>query len=173
MVLLGCGQMPEPNPVSDAGQPVDWSDPVTVDRVIDGDTLEVRRAESYFRVRIKGVNTPEMNFDDPGRQPEPFAQAAVDYAVSRVGIQVGLEWDSACTEPYGSCQEGVDGQTCFDRYCRKLAYVRLADGGDLGEELLQEGLARLYRFGNERFDRLGAYLNAEDEARQNRRGLWR
>ena len=164
--------MPQSNPGADAGDPFDFSDAVTVDRVIDGDTLEVRRGELNFRVRIKGINTPEMNFTEPGLDPEPFAQAAVDYAVSRSGIQVGLEWDSACTDPYGTCQEGVDGQACFDRYCRKLAYVRLADGGDLGEELLQQGLARMYRFGNELFDRLGAYLNAEDEARQNRRGLW-
>ena len=53
-----------------------------------------------------------------------------------------------------------------------LAHVRLSDGGDLGEELLEEGLARVYRFNNELFDRLGAYLNAEDLARQNRRGVW-
>ena len=164
--------MPQPNPSADAGEPFAFSDPVTVDQVIDGDTLEVRRADQQFRVRVKGINTPEMNFSEPGRNPEPFAQAAVDYAVSRAGIQVGLEWDSACTDPYGVCREGLDGQACFDRYCRKLAYVRLADGGDLGEELLQEGLARMYRFENELFDRLGAYLNAEDEARQNRRGLW-
>ena len=114
-----------------------------------------------------------MNFDDPSRSPEPFAQDAVDYVVTRAGIQVGLEWDSACTDPFGTCQQGVDGQGCFDRYCRLLAYVRLVDGGDLGEELLEEGFAQVYRFNNELFDRLSAYLNAEDNARQSRRGQWR
>ncbi len=170
--MLGCGPMPQPNPTVDAGADFAFNDPVIVDRLIDGDTLEVRRNDTRFRVRIKGINCPEMNFAEPGRDPEPYAQDAVDYVVSRLGVQVGLEWDSACADPYARCQEGVDGQACFDRYCRKLAYVRLADGGDLGEELLEQGLARMYRFANERFDRLGAYLLAEDEARQNQRGLW-
>jgi micrococcal nuclease len=172
VLIMGCGPMPEPDPVPDAGAPVDLAEPVTVERFIDGDTLEVRRQDRVFRVRLKGLNTPEMNYDEVGSEPEPFAQDALNFAVSRASIQVGLEWDSLCTDPFGACQEGRDGQACFDRYCRMLAHVRLSDGGDLGEELLEEGLARVYRFNNELFDRLGAYLNAEDLARQNRRGVW-
>jgi len=172
VLIIGCGPMPEPDPINDAGVRVELAEPVTVERFIDGDTLEVRRQGRVFRVRLKGLNTPEMNFDEPGAEPDVFAQEALDYAAGRAGIQVGLEWDSLCTEPFGSCQEGRDGQACFDRYCRMLAHVRLSDGGDLGEELLEEGLARVYRFNNELFDRLGAYLNAEDLARQNRRGVW-
>ena len=41
-----------------------------------------------------------MNFDS-AQAPEPFAQEAVDYAVRRAGLQVGLEWDSLCTDPFG------------------------------------------------------------------------
>ena len=170
-LLLGCGPLPEPEPGTDAGARVVLSEPVTVEQVIDGDTLQVRRQGQIFRVRLKGINTPEMNFDS-AQAPEPFAQEAVDYAVRRAGLQVGLEWDSLCTDPFGACTQGVDGQACYDRYCRMLGYIRLIDGGDLGEELLEEGLARVYRFNNELFDRLGDYLNAEDTARQNRRGLW-
>jgi endonuclease YncB( thermonuclease family) len=140
--------------------------------VIDGDTLDVQLGDQTFRVRMKGINTPEMNYDDAGREPEPWANEARLKVIAEAGLQVGLEWDSACTNPFGSCTEGVDGQACFDRYCRKLAYVRLRDGRDLGEVLLEAGLARMYRFGNELFDRLSRYLNAEDEARQARRGVW-
>lgn len=171
-LLVGCGPLPEPDSKPEAGSVVTLAEPVTVDQVIDGDTLQVRRQGQVFRVRLKGINTPEMNFDDPRRSPEPFAQDAVDYVVRRSGIQVGLEWDSECIDPFGTCREGVDGQGCFDRYCRTLAYIRLADGGDLGEELLEEGFARVYRFNNELFDRLSAYLTIEDGARQGRRGLW-
>lgn len=32
---------------------------VSVDRIIDGDTLEVRAAETVLRVRLYGANTPE------------------------------------------------------------------------------------------------------------------
>ena len=171
-LVIGCGPLPEPAPKPDGGSVVTLSEPVTLDQVIDGDTLQVRRQGQVFRVRLKGINTPEMNFDDPGRSPDPFAQDAVDYVVTRAGIQVGLEWDSACTDPFGTCQQGVDGQGCFDRYCRTLAYVRLVDGADLGEALLEQGYAQVYRFNNELFDRLSVYLNAEDTARQSRRGLW-
>ena len=76
-----------------------------------------------------------MHFDS-AQALEPFAQEAVDYAA---GLQVGLEWDSLCTDPFGARPQGVDGQACYDRYCRMLGYIRLIDGGDLGEELLEEG----------------------------------
>ena len=48
----------------------------------------------------------------------------------------------------------------------------MLDGADLGEALLEQGFAQVYRFNNELFDRLSVYLNAEDTARQSRRGLW-
>ena len=41
-------------------------DPVMVLRVIDGDTLEVRTEVGEDRLRLKGVDTPEM-----GRRGEP------------------------------------------------------------------------------------------------------
>jgi micrococcal nuclease len=168
---VACGPMPQVNSTPDAGL-VTFAEPVTVNRVIDGDTFEVQRAGQSFRVRMKGVDTPELNSMEPSLPAEPFADEARSFSLAQVGLQVGLQWDSNCSEPFGFCSEGRDDQACFDRYCRKIAYIQLSDGRDLGEELLRAGLARVYRFDNEMFDRLGDYLNAEDEGRQNRRGQW-
>ena len=113
-LLLGCGPLPEPEPGTDAGARVVLSEPVTVEQVIDGDTLQVRRQGQIFRVRLKGINTPEMNFDS-AQAPEPFAKA-VDYAVN-AGLRVG--WSGTRCAPTRSARaQGVDGQACYDRYCR-------------------------------------------------------
>jgi len=172
LLLIACGPLPQPDPGPDAGAVVEFDDPVTVQRVIDGDTVEVRRGENVFRVRLKGVNTPEMNFSEPTVEPEPWADEARMFTIEKAGLQVGYEVDSACTNPEGFCEEGRDDQPCFDRYCRRIGYLRLRNGADLGEALLREGLARLYRFNDEVFDRLTTYQQAEAAAQSARLGLW-
>ena len=53
-LLLGCGPLPEPDPATDAGARVVLSEPVTVEQVIDGDTLQVRRQGQIFRSASRG-----------------------------------------------------------------------------------------------------------------------
>jgi micrococcal nuclease len=57
-----------------------------------------------------------------------------------------------------------------DRYGRLLAYVHTADGTDIGELLLSQGLARVYT--RESFGRKTHYLALQDEAVRNRIGVW-
>ena len=62
--------------------------------------------------------------------------------------------------------------TCRDMYDRVLSYVRLPGNIDLGEELIVRGLARVYRYNNEIFDRLSPYVIAQDTAKINQQGIW-
>lgn len=138
-------------------------DPVRVLRVIDGDTLEIDLDSNDDgepdHVRMKGIDTPEL-FSDPG--PQPFAEAARDYTLSHVGTDVELVFDSGCQTI----------TACRDAYDRILAYVKLSNGGDLAAQLLSQGLARVYVFHSEQFDRRAQYEALSAEAQDAELGLW-
>ncbi len=132
----------------------------TVVRVVDGDTLDLDVPDQEFartRVRLWGVDTPEMHFDDQGvAHPEPWAEAASQLARQLAeGQRVRL-----LLEPHST----------RDRHGRLLAYVELPDGAILNERLILEGLARAdRRFDHQHIDRYGIL---EEQARTRRLGLW-
>jgi micrococcal nuclease len=100
--------------------------PVTVERVVDGDTIEVSPlVEGTEDVRLIGVNTPETEASPSGEEPcGPEASAFTRAQLE--GKQVELEFD----------------QDPLDQYDRALAYVWL--GGELfNETLVRQGYARV------------------------------
>lgn len=136
-------------------------DPVVVERVVDGDTIAIDRRGRDYRVRFKGIQAPEL-FTVP---VEPLAAEAQNFVLDRAGFRVDLVFETSCGDrPY---------ETCFDGNGRLLAYVINERGEDLGEGLLAVGLARVFRFQGESFDRLDAYNAAETAAKSQRLGLWR
>ena len=144
---------------------VQLTDPVGVLHTTDGDTLEVIRDHEEFEVRLKGIDTPELwpkDGDPPNWEPDPFAPEAWSYVASAVGARVGLEYDEDCQPP----------TVCRDTFNRVLAYVRLEDGRDLGLALLEAGLADVFIFEGEAFDRMAAYQEARDVAQAAGVGVW-
>jgi endonuclease YncB( thermonuclease family) len=131
-----------------------------VARVLDGDTLDVAIRDGRYpntRVRLWGVDCPEMHFDDQGQaHPEPRAVEATDYVRELLeGRRVRL-----ILEPHST----------RGRHGRLLAYVELEDGGVLNERLLLEGLARAdRRFPHRHMQR---YQTLEEQARSRRAGIW-
>lgn len=103
--------------------------PAVVQYVVDGDTVDVDVDGQEQRVRVLGIDTPEIaNVDRPG---EPCGEEAKQLMQKLVaGGDVTLRSD--------------DAQPAEDKYGRALAYVE-ADGKDLGAELLAAGLAEVYR----------------------------
>jgi endonuclease YncB( thermonuclease family) len=119
--------------------------------VIDGDTLALADGS---RVRLIGVNAPEMH--GPDGQPEPGAAEAARFvrdflAAGRIGLVPGA------------------GRT--DRYGRRLAHVYRADGTSLEAALLSAGLARQVTV-PPNLALLDCLQQAERSARDGRRGLW-
>ena len=101
---------------------------VTVERVVDGDTIEVKPAVSGSEgVRLLGVDTPETV--DPDQPVEPYGPQASAFTEQQLeGILVTLIFD----------QERVD------RYGRALAYVQLGNQSKtFNETLLRRGYAQL------------------------------
>jgi micrococcal nuclease len=147
---------------SSAG-PVVHSDPVGVVGILDGDTLLVARGGSFFKVRLRGVDTPELNSDSTEPE-EAYAQDARTFTLQSAGLEVGLEYDASC--------EPDPTPPCLDVFGRSLAYVRLGSGEDLGVALLRAGLARLMVFDDQPFDRLDAYVEAQTFAQESGLGIW-
>lgn len=127
-------------------------------RVIDGDTLDLRTPDgdrATTRVRLWGVDTPEIS-RDPDEPDEDYAREALDHTRQRLaGSMVTLYLQRHRTR---------------GRYGRLLAYVELADGQDLGGELLAEGLAE--RDGRWGHDRMSVYRELEEAARDQAIGIW-
>ena len=137
-----------------ASRPVVPRDPhqlVTVERVIDGDTLIISGGQ---RVRLIGIDTPELARD--GQPDEPGADAARQFLTDTVaGRSVSLGFDR---EP-------------FDKYGRRLAYV-YDRGRMINEEIIRAGLGRAQTQYGYHSAMKTRFRRAEREARDRRAGLW-
>lgn len=131
--------------------------------IYDGDTIKV---EGIGKVRLIGIDAPERenssrdgyywkHYRINSERLRDTARDALKHNIAQVkGEEVRLEFDR-------------DRQ---DKFGRILAYVYLADGTLLNRQLLELGLATVYR----RFDfRLkNDFLSAEETARSKGVGLW-
>ncbi len=121
-----------------------------VARIIDGDTIEI---ESGEKIRYIGINTPEIDDKDPIKLC--FAQkAALKNKELIEGKQVSLVKDVSETDKYG----------------RLLRYVYVGDIF-VNDFLVRQGFAQVNTYPPDvKFKE--QFQEAEQEARQNKRGLW-
>jgi micrococcal nuclease len=115
-----------------------------------GDTIVVRLSGGRERVRVLGIDTPE-----PGACLA--ANATAETRRLALGLRVELRGDSS--------------QPTRDRFDRRLAYVQLPDGSDLGFQLVSRGLARAFVVGQP-FQRLETYRQAEILGRRQTVSIW-
>jgi len=141
--------------------PTDESSPIesaqtesaTVQRVIDGDTVELTDGT---HVRFLGIDSPELAHRDT--PAEPGAIAARDWLRNQIEGE-------AVTLRYGSERH--------DRYGRTLAWIYDSDGTLVNLNLLFEGHARLVkRFGLPEDLRTELH-QAVARARVAQRGIWK
>jgi len=138
---------------------------VTVTRVVDGDTFDISFSNGTSdTVRLLGVDTPEVYSEV---SPEEFggankacldtwADRASSFVERRVeGQNVRLEYDE---------NEGRRGY-----YDRLLVYTYI-DEVHLNYQLVRQGYGRVYT--NSEFTKKARFLDAQDEARAQERGLW-
>jgi len=125
-------------PVAPTMVPVPGAVPVEVVRIIDGDTLDVRSAETQLRVRLFGVDTPERG--------EACYQEATDRLAELAGTVVQLLPDERLEDPHG----------------RALRYVYAFDGTLIDELLVTEGYGKAWT----RDGALRDQIVAEEEAAQ-------
>ena len=121
-----------------------------VSRVLDGDTIDMQTGD---RVRLIGIDAPEMNYDG---EPEWYAEES--YAKLKLlveGKEVCLETDSL--------------QADTDQYGRLLRYVY--NGTDnINGLLIAEGFARVYT--KKPFEERDGFMYFEEAAKAQEVGLW-
>lgn len=128
-----------------------WAEQVTVAHIVDGDTFVTTTGQ---HVRLLDINTPEQARENT--PAEPFAHQARQAAHTLLANQpVTLAF----------------GPTRTDRYQRLLAHVYLADGTWVNGALVEEGLAHVYSFPDNR-PKTAELIVLENAARNQKRGLW-
>jgi len=180
LALAGCGgSVPETPmeydgtiepPADDARLRVDAQRyEVTVTRVVDGDTLNVRYENGTSEtVRLLGVDTPEVEADnEPGEYegvPDTDAGRACLY---ESGVAASEYVDERLEE--GQVRIAIDPQSDGrGGYGRLLAYVYVGED-NLNYELVATGRARVYE---STFTLRDAFDAAEQRAQEDGRGLW-
>jgi endonuclease YncB( thermonuclease family) len=124
-----------------------------VTAVYDGDTIEAQANDTVIRVRLMGIDAPEICRTEGARQ-QPFAQAASERLT---GLIYGKFVD---IESYG-----------LDPHNQLLGVVYL-DDKNINLEMVAAGLAEVHR-GKVRKDfDLAPYLQAEQVARMTQQGIW-
>lgn len=123
-----------------------------VERVIDGDTVVL---EDGTRVRLIGINAPEIENRDYGHRGEPYGQEAKQVLKQMVeGKAVDLQ----------------DGPEKKDRYDRRLAYLYLPNQYFVNQKLIEVGAAEAYR----KFDHpyRSEFIEIENQIKQKKIGMW-
>jgi micrococcal nuclease len=124
--------------------------------VNDGDTITVSLHGHTEKVRLVGIDAPELHDERP--EYRHIGYAARDYARSRLG------GETVTLDP-----EPRQGDR--DKYGRLLRYVILDDGTNVNEELVRKGYAHVYdRFA---FTMKPRFKAAEAEAKREKLGVWK
>lgn len=124
-----------------------------IEYIYDGDTLSLIIDGKKEKIRILGIDTPEV---DGYRTAECYGDDASAYAkeylkkkrVTLLKSKIGDE---------------------KDRYERLLRYV-FVEGKDFGAHLIKEGYAESYKIFPH--DRMEYYNELEKEAQENKKGMW-
>jgi len=125
---------------------------VQVAHVYDGDTLRTSKGE---RIRLLGINSPEIAYNDkPGQSMGDEAKLRLTELID--GKLVRLKSDKEKQDIYG----------------RTLAHVYLRNGIWINAQMVREGFAHVYTFAPN-FQLTSELLQAEIEARDNKRGIWK
>jgi micrococcal nuclease len=124
---------------------------IRIEHVVDGDTVVIKSGGKDLRVRLIGVDAPELASNDH------WADRAKRYLTARTaGKDVVLRLESTETR---------------DRYGRLLAYLYTPEGENLNESLIRDGQAYADRRHPHSFR--PQFEAAENEARRAKRGLWK
>jgi endonuclease YncB( thermonuclease family) len=119
------------------------AEPCKVVKITDGDTITVRCGQQpQERVRFYGIDAPEKK--------------------QAYGMKARAALASICAG-----RNALLDRRGTDRYGRTLAIVH-CEGKNANLEMVEEGFAWVYR----QYTKEQAFYDAEDQARQAKRGLW-
>ncbi|NOX34731.1 MAG: DUF4124 domain-containing protein [Deltaproteobacteria bacterium] len=121
-------------------------------KVFDGDTIKVEGLDLIFKIRLVGIDSPEIGYN--GQKSQPFSHRAKQYLSSL------LENKKVAIKSYGT-----------GAYNRQLAEV-FAGSKNINMEMVKAGLAEAYTGRQpENFDSHG-YFKEELRAKRAGIGMW-
>jgi micrococcal nuclease len=129
--------------------------------MIDADSYMVMQNGQLSKIQLIGADAPETTFLDGKKVRQCFGGEAKDLAANlffKENRDVTLESDSAAGEK--------------DIHGRELKYVYLEDGRMLNEELIKEGLARVYFDEDHVYSRHDSFETLQETAKNEDKGLW-
>lgn len=124
----------------------------SVIKVYDGDTIQVKKFDLKFKIRLVGIDSPETGFRT--QKSQPFAREAKSYLKSL------LENKKVRIVSYGT-----------GSYNRQLAEVFLGHK-NINIEMIKAGLAEVYTGRKPAKLDSRQYLIEESRARSARKGIW-
>lgn len=130
---------------------------VFVTRVVDGDTIEVRSSKWDEKIRMIGVDTPEV--ESSSTEEECYGPEASQFTKDAL--------------PAGTCLWLTFDRDCLDPYDRTLAYLHLGTGEQdfYQRRLLRSGYASVLIYEpNDAFE--ATFEQDEAAARDSELGLW-
>jgi len=124
----------------------------SVTNVSDGDTVVIRQSTGkLLKCRLYGIDAPEVPHEDNPGQPHGLAaERELSNLVLHATVDVILTGESS--------------------YDREVCIIKKM-GLDINREMVKRGYAWAYRYHLER-PYASEYINAENEARKMRLGLW-
>jgi micrococcal nuclease len=136
---------------------LDKQESYKVTKVIDGDTVEIEYNGTIEKVRLLGIDTPEIK--DPRKPVQCFGKEASGKTKELLeGEKVFIEFDESQGER--------------DKYGRLLLYLRReSDGLFINDYLIKEGYAYEYTY-NLPYKYQRQFQQSESSASQDKKGLW-
>jgi micrococcal nuclease len=122
-----------------------------VEKISDGDTLTVRVDGRSEKVRLIGIDAPELGQRPWGKKSREHLESLI----ASSSWSVTLEYD-------------IDRR---DKYGRLLAYVRAKDGRLINLEMVKDGYAVLYTF-TPNIRHVDQFTGAQRQAREKKIGIW-
>jgi len=139
-----------------------------VTKVFDGDTFEVLIGGKKEKVRMLGIDTPESyDSDKLNRDAERTKR---DKATIKQLGKLSTNFTKSLIENKKVLLETRPEDDDKDRYGRLLRYVYLPDGTHVNKKIVEEGYAVAFR--KFKVYREKELVEAEKDARENKRGLW-
>ncbi|WP_244409410.1 calcium-activated nuclease EcnA [Methanocaldococcus jannaschii] len=142
-------------------------------KVVDGDTVYVEVNGELWKIRLLGVDTPEIH-----KRNNPYEYYLLN-GTPITDTKYLKEWGYKAKH---FAEKELKNKTVIivfdneapkkDKYGRYLAYIFINNSNNLinfNEELLKYGYARVYI---SNFELKDEFLNVEREAKENRVGLW-
>jgi len=137
----------------------------TIIKVYDGDTFQIDTGE---KVRLLGIDTPEKW--DSGKLDKDSERSGKDKELIKALGQLASDYAEKLllNQKVTLIADSTNSDT--DRYGRLLRYAYLEDGTFFNLKIIQDGYAYAYTKYPIIFQ--SEFLDAQREARENRRGLW-